>query len=347
MKKFVPFIVLSLFVILLLSLCGPILTKRQQEEAQRAYEAERHLVVFSDLPQDVNDGLAQLFYEQKHLRVQIYSKSDGDIRQALKTDSGVKPDILIASEDNLREQKKNGILQPYASPVTDKVLPSMKDPEQLWNGLWYNPMVFIVSQSYYERRGMQIRTWDDLLTDPEMVLAFPDLASMDMAGEFLCSFVEMRGIEDSERYLRSLQGHVSSYSKSMSANVRRVASGEADMGVADAAVARQYRHDGAPIYILYPRDGTSYWLTGVAVTNWCEDGELTNAFIDWLYSFNANAVLWQKHIFLSDALPPAKAEVDAKGQEIALFPVKKQYSDQGRRDLQAWWIKSVRFGKEK
>lgn len=64
MKKFVPFIVLSLFVILLLSLCGPILTKRQQEEAQRAYEAERHLVVFSDLPQDVNDGLAQLFYDR-------------------------------------------------------------------------------------------------------------------------------------------------------------------------------------------------------------------------------------------------------------------------------------------
>lgn len=81
-----------------------------------AYEAERHLVVFSDLPQDVNDGLAQLFYEQKHLRVQIYSKSDGDIRQALKTDSGVKPDILIASEDNLREQKKNGILQPMRRP---------------------------------------------------------------------------------------------------------------------------------------------------------------------------------------------------------------------------------------
>lgn len=346
MKKFVPFIVLSLFIILLLGLCGPILTQRQQEEAQRAYEAERHLVVFSDLPQDVNDGLAQRFYEEKHLRVQIYSKSDSDIRQALK-DDGVKPDILIASEANLREQKKNGILQPYASPVTDQVPPSMKDPEQLWNGLWYNPMVFILSQSYYERRGMQIRTWDDLLTDPEMSLAFPDLASMDMAGEFLCSFVEMRGMDESERYLRSLQSHVAAYSKSMSANVRRVASGEADMGVADASVARQYRNDGAPIYILYPQDGTSYWLTGAAVTNWCEDGELTNAFVDWLYSKDASAVLRQKHIFMSDALPPAQPEVDAKGQEIALFPVKKMYSDEGRRALQAWWIKSIRFGKEK
>ena len=224
MKKFVPFIVLSLFVILLLSLCGPILVQRQQEEAQRAYEAERHLVVFSDLPQDVNDGLAQRFYEQKHLRVQIYSKSDSEIRQSLKDDGGVKPDILIASEDDLQAQKKNGILQPYASPVTDKVPPSMKDPEQLWNGLWYNPMVFVLSQAYYERRGMQIQSWDDLLTDPGMVLAFPDLASMDMAGEFLCSFVEMRGMEDSERYLSSLQSHVAAYSKSMSVNVRRVAS---------------------------------------------------------------------------------------------------------------------------
>ena len=27
---------------------------------------------------------------------------------------------------------------------------------------------------------MQIQSWDDLLTDPGMVLAFPDLASMDM-----------------------------------------------------------------------------------------------------------------------------------------------------------------------
>ena len=90
----------------------PILVQRQQEEAQRAYEAERHLVVFSDLPQDVNDGLAQRFYEQKHLRVQIYSKSDSEIRQSLKDDGGVKPDILIASEDDLQAQKKNGILQP-------------------------------------------------------------------------------------------------------------------------------------------------------------------------------------------------------------------------------------------
>ena len=69
---------------------------------------------------------------------------------------------------------------------------------------------------YYERRGQLLSTWDDLLTDPQMLLAFPDLAAMDMAGEFLCSFVEIKGLDESERYLRALQSHVASYSKSMS-----------------------------------------------------------------------------------------------------------------------------------
>ena len=347
MKKFVPFMVLCLFIAALLSVCDLVLDKRQQEEAQRAYEAERHLVVFSDLPQDVNDGLAQRFYDEKHLRVQIYSKSGSDIRQSLKEEQGVKPDILIASENELQTVAKSGVLQPYSSQLTEAVPKNLRDESQLWNGIWYNPMVFVIGQSYYERRGMQIKTWDDLLTDPDMSLAFPDLASMDLAGDFLCSFVEVRGLADSERYLRTLQGHVPAYSKSMSVNVRRVASGEADIGVADASSARQYRNDGAPIYILYPQDGTSYWLTAVAVTNWCEDGELTNSFVDWLYSPDAAAVLRQKHIFLSSALPPAQPEVDAKGQAVVLFPVRKQYTDEGRRNLQDWWVKSVRFGKEK
>ena len=41
-----------------------------------------------------------------------------------------------------------------------------------------------------------------------------------------------------------------------------------------------------------------------------------------------------------------KNVLDAKGDGLALFPVKKQYTAEGRRSLQDWWIKSVRFGKE-
>ena len=86
---------------------------------------------------------------------------------------------------------------------------------------------------------------DELLQDPNLTLVFPDLAAMDMAGDFLCSFVEMRGRDGAGRYLRELQRHVTFYSQSMSSNVRIVAGGDADAGVVDAAMARQYSKDGA------------------------------------------------------------------------------------------------------
>ena len=82
-----------------------------------AYEAGRHLVVFSDLPQDVNDGLAREFYKQKHLRVQIYSKTDSDMRQSLGNLNGPKPDILIASEDDLRTQSKMAFSSRMSRPI--------------------------------------------------------------------------------------------------------------------------------------------------------------------------------------------------------------------------------------
>ncbi len=133
----------------------------------------------------------------------------------------------------------------------------------------------------------------------------------------------MRGRDGAGRYLRELQRHVTSYSQSMSSNVRIVAGGDADAGVVDAAMARQYSKDGAPIYIIYPRDGTSYWLTGAAITKWCTDGEMAYAFLNWLFSDDVDGILRRNHIYLTYTSDTGKNVLDAKGDGLALFPVKK------------------------
>ena len=103
-----------------------------------------------------------------------------------------------------------------------------------------------------------------------MVLAFPDLAATDMAGDFLCSYVEIAGTAEASRYFKALQPHIASYAKTMSPIVRRVAAGEADMGVASAMTVRQFLRDKAPVVMLYPQNGTSYWLygRGTTIRNW-------------------------------------------------------------------------------
>ena len=89
------------------------------------------------------------------------------------------------------------------------------------------------------------------------------------------------------------------------------------------------------------------WLTGAAISQWCTDGEMAYGFVNWLFSEDVGAILRQNHIYLSYASSSAPKTLDAKGEELVLFPVRKEYTAQGRRDLQDWWIKSVRFGKEK
>lgn len=346
MKKYLPLLAVIVFIAAMLGLSNYIWTQQEAAKAQKAYEAERHLVVYSDLPNDVNTDIAAAFYERTHMRVQIYSKTDNQITNSMDNSRSHQPDILIASEVVLQHQQTKGRLKPYDSEVTEQVPSTFKDADGNWTGLWYNPMVFVLSKRYYEQQGQRINTWDDLLTDSQLALVFPDLASMDIAGDFLCSIVESRGLEETSLYLKELQNHVAVYSQSMSTSARRVASGEADMGVLDAATARQYNMDGAPIVIVYPQDGTAYWLTGAAVTQWCEDDELSQLFMDWLYSDDVTQVLHKNHIYLTGASDIAPKELDVKGQNLVLLPVKKDYTEQGRREIQDWWLKNVRFGKD-
>ena len=348
MKRYIPIAVIIIFIVALLGLSNYVLEQRRQAAVQAAYEAQRHLVVYSDLPGDVNKGLADAFYRQTGWRVQIQTISDGQMRQRIaQSGSAERPDIIIASEILLQEQKKAGNLQAYVSPQIETVPEELRDPDGYWTGLWFNPMVFIISSSYYEKNGLAVQRWDDLRYREGLSVAFPDLAAMDLAGDFLCSFVEVKGQDAAGQYLRELQGRVMMYSKSMSANARSVAGGDADVGVIDGVTARQYDKDGAPIYIIYPRDGTSYWLTGAAISQWCTDGEMAYGFVNWLFSEDVGAILRKNHIYLSYASSSAPKTLDAKGEELVLFPVRKEYTAQGRRDLQDWWIKSVRFGKEK
>lgn len=346
MKRYIPIALVLAFVLAVLGWGDYVQKQREQEAAQAAYEAQRHLVVYSDMPEAVNADLSAAFFERTGWRVQIQTRTGRQITGLMAAPSGTRPDVIIASEQILREQKQKGNLQAYASAETAAVPPSLKDGDSYWTGLWYNPMVFVINGAYYERHGLAVQTWDDLIRDPELALVFPDLAAMDMAGDFLCTFVEMKGADATGQYLRSVQHHVASYAKSMSADVRLVAAGEVNAGVVDGAMARQYSQDGAPIYIIYPKDGTSYWLTGAAVTQWCVDGEMAYAFMDWLYSGDVDVILRRNHIYLTYAAGTAPKVLDAKGDEIVLFPVKKEYTAEGRQALQDWWIKSVRFGKD-
>ena len=83
MKKHIPVVAVILFVAALLCLSNFIWMQQEARRTQAVEEAERHLQVYSSLPDDVNVDLAKMFYDRFHLRVQITTKADGDLHQSV------------------------------------------------------------------------------------------------------------------------------------------------------------------------------------------------------------------------------------------------------------------------
>lgn len=348
MKRYIPFIGMIVFIAAVLWAGVYIQQERQQQLAAREmYEKERHLVVYSDMPGQVNQDLAAAFYKDTGLRAYIMTMTEDELQRAIRNPKENQlPDAVIASEDTLYAGRLQGAFIPYTSYVTDEVPHELKDAAGAWIGLWYDPLVFVINRDYYNMGGSNINTWSDLLTDANMVISFPDLAATDIAGSFLCEYVELHGQERAELYFRSLQTRIGAYSKTMAPVMHRVAGGEAQAGVVDAVTARQYRFDGAPVFVVYPQDGTAYWLIGAAATRWCSDEEETGKFIDWLLSLEAADVLRKNRMQFNFANSAIAVQADSKQQGPVFFKTVKRYNDKDRRAMQDWWIRTIRFGRD-
>ncbi|MBF1325935.1 MAG: hypothetical protein HXM51_05070, partial [Megasphaera micronuciformis] len=167
MKRYFTFIGMIVFIGLFLAVGVYIQQERQQQLAtQEMYAKERHLVVYSDMPTAVNRDLAEAFYKSKHLRVQMVSMSEDGLQRALQkpVQGRMTPDVVIASEDTLRQGQIQGCFIPYSSEATETVPIYLKDDENAWTGLWYDPLLFVVNRDYYAMGGNNINTWSDLLT---------------------------------------------------------------------------------------------------------------------------------------------------------------------------------------
>ncbi|EGS33313.1 ABC transporter substrate-binding protein [Megasphaera sp. UPII 135-E] len=347
MKRYIPLGTLTVFIIVIFACSYYVFNIREKASQQMQTTAVRHVMVFSDLPSEINQEMATVFYQRTGMRVQIRTVSDSNLKYLMtNVETTEKPDIIIATEPVLRMAGANGRLRSFPVVPKEQVSFRFRDKNRRWLGLWYNPTVFVVRSEYYQNHGGNIQGWEDLIVENKVRIAVPDFAATDMAGDLLCTLVEVNGIQKMKTYLQAIQQNSVSYAKTLSISARRVASGEVDIGVVDGSHARQYQKDGAPMVIVYPKEGTAYWLTGVGVTIWNHDDEFSNRFLEWLFSEDIVQILQKNKIFVDFTTPMIHQEADIQGKSLRVFPVRKEYTEEGRLALQEWWVRTIRFGKD-
>ncbi len=344
MKKYLPFIGLLIFVAGVFFLAGMV---HQRKESVPVEAPRQTLTVYSDIPVEAGDILEDAFLKQYNIAVRIYVMSDEQIMDSLKTnkpDGGI--DLLLASEYVLKEAAEKKYLFPYTSEQTDFVRNSYKNSDGYWTGVWLDPIVFAVNEEYYKQHGDEILTWENLLREPDLRVAMVDLTATKTAANFLYNWIEYKGLEEGFRYLKGLHRHVQQYTKYSPTPVRMAALDEVDIGISNGSEAWLYAKEKFPLKIIYPQDGTAYYVTGAAILEQSGKKEAAALFVDWLYSKEVQDLLESYQLYYEFLNGEGSPRKDDRGQELVLLPVEKNYQDSGKDVLLDLWIKQIRFGKD-
>ena len=120
--------------------------------------------------------------------------------------------------------------------------------------------------------------------------------------------------------------------------------GEVDISVAVESETLRYLNNGYPLKIIYPADGTSYMLTGFAITT-SDDAktQLAAKFADWLLSDEAQLYLQTNGFYFVPTNPQTLAYKSFAGKNLELLNNNQNFSDEQRQAFLNRWINDVRL----
>lgn len=342
MKRILPIAILILFVGCLLLYGSRIAAEREVQK--KAPPITASITVYTDIPTNISTILASLYEKRYHVRVQMMPLTEEQMASKLAGSPDALPgDMVITSRENLYIGARHKQFKGFMSEQTDMVSSELKDKDGLWTALWYDPVVFVQNKTFTAGAGKDLISWGQLVAPGQWKLVMPDFVATRSAANILYSFVEKHGEEQGLDYFILLKPHVTQYSKFLSTPVRLAALGESDMAIGNYSDAMQYALRHYPLTIIFPIDGSPYYVTGAAILTNATHPKEAEKFLSWLLSVDVARILEENNFFFVSTNPELEKVKDSLGHELILFPTKGDYNETGKDILLKKWITNVRF----
>ncbi len=344
MRKWLSITLLAIAVMALISFS---FIPQQRAEREQENSTDVLLTIYTDMPAGILQSFAESYKQENPVQVTIISLPEDEIVRRLTLETNDFPDIVWGSEMLLRRLHQLHLLQAYTSEYTDLVAPQFKNEDGFWTGTWYLPIVFAIRDGYYREIEGELYTWDDLVDLVDADIVMTDFLAADLSAELLYSLVTLRGEEEALNYLRQLHRHVRQYAKYLSTPVRLLSTQRCDIAIADGGTVREFIDNGYPIRMVYPQDGTAYYLYACGVTADSAEPEEASRFIDWVLGGSAFSDIRKQRYYLYYTSIPDRQVADAHGFEPILWELRKDYTRTGQKELIDKWLNEVRFPEDR
>jgi len=213
-------------------------------------------------------------------------------------------DIIWGVSRSLLQTNK-ALFEPYASKNKAATPAEYRDPDDLWIGNNLHLLV-ILQNTKLVPADQGPKSWADLL-DPKWKgkIAFTDPANSGSAYATVTLLVDLWGGGDAGwKKVGELFKNLKVLNRS-SLVFQGVGNGEYPLGISLEYAGPMWAAGGAPVKVVYPADGTTASMEGVAVVKGGPNPEQAKAFVDYI---NAKAV--REMILKATFRRPTRSDVD-------------------------------------
>ncbi|MGO5131728.1 ABC transporter substrate-binding protein [Mitsuokella jalaludinii] len=340
-------LLLTAFVLFLLVLAGSAYLAGADHSG--GHRSRHELTVITTLPAEHAEILSQAYEESSGVHVNFVPLSaDSALKRmqdmASSSDNG-RASLLLADRQTLEQAAAKGYLVPYISERNDMVPNSFRQQDGYWTGVWYDPIVFCVNRDYLKTLRDDIPDSWQALARQDARIGVTDFMAADASAELFYAMTAQFGEVATMEIWRQLHPKVVQYARYLSNPVRQAGMGEVDISVAVESETLRYIHDGYPLQIIYPSDGTAARLTGIGLLahEKKQDIAMAEAFADWLLSDEAQIALQSHNYFFIPTNPSTLAYKSFAGKNLVLFTVPVTFTDAQKRHLLDEWARNIRF----
>jgi iron(III) transport system substrate-binding protein len=282
--------------------------------AGSAAQAETTLTVYTALEADQLKAY-QAGFEAEHpgIKLKWVRDSTGIITAKLLAEKAApQADVVMGvAATSLLILDKEGMLQPYSPKGVDKLSKVYVDDAKVpaWVGMdvWGATICFNTVEAA-KHNLPKPESWQDLLKPVYAgKIVMPNPASSGTGYFDVTAWLKLFGEEGGWAYMDKLHANIAQYTHSGSKPCKQAAAGEFPIGIAFEYRAAKLKGSGAPIDLVFPKEGLGWDVEATAIMKGSKNLEAAKVLADWSASRSANE-LYEKNFAIVAYPGIAKAD---------------------------------------
>ncbi len=343
-------LVLSLVLFFSLTLTACAKTQTEQINTDSSTDTGAHkstsgeITVYTALEDEQVTAYLEAFNAKyPDIKVNIVRDSTGIVTAKLLAEAdNIQADLVwgTAASSLLVLEDKN-LLAPYAPNGVEGVLPQFKSGKDIptWVGIDVWETAIIVNTDECARLGIEVPTsYDDLLKpEYEGLIVMSNPSSSGTGYLTVNGILQLKGEEAGWEYLRQLHNNIAQYVHSGSKPSKMAASGECAIGISFGYAGIQRVEEGAPVQVVFPKEGSGWDLEANALMNKKEINGAALTFLDWAISDEAMNLYKENYPIISTGKGGTYKGFEGMNPIDQLLDIDLTTAAANREDVLAQW----------